>query len=96
MSFKLGAYILNLKKGGGSWALDDLKSIGIWEGSEIISGVCPEGALTGIVTEFENTVVGFAHAALEISAQVTLFPLESDEDENVFWFVPVFTPLICH
>ena len=59
MSFKLGAYILNQKKGGGSWALDDLKSIGIWEGSELISGVCPDGALTGVVTAFENTAKAY-------------------------------------
>ena len=59
MSFKLNAYVLNLKKGGGSWALDDLKSIGVWEGSELISGLCPDGALTDIVTQFENTTKAY-------------------------------------
>ncbi len=59
MSFKLNGSIVSHKKDGGAWGLDDLKSIGIWENSELISGLCPDGALTNIATQFENTNKSF-------------------------------------
>ncbi|MEW6129652.1 MAG: hypothetical protein AB1757_21610 [Acidobacteriota bacterium] len=56
MSFKLDAYVLNQKKGGGSWVVDELHSIGVWEGQELKnSGDCPDGTFTGVTSQFENT-----------------------------------------
>lgn len=56
MGFELDGYFLNLKKGGGSWEIKELKSVGVWIGEAEItnSETCPEGILTKVVTQFKN------------------------------------------
>lgn len=55
MAFKLDAYVLNQKKGGGSWVIEAIESVGVWAGEELSnSGDCPEGTFTGIRTKFES------------------------------------------
>ena len=54
MAFKMDAYVLNQKKGGGSWTIDVLNSLGVWDGEELKnSGDCPDGTFTGIHTKFQ-------------------------------------------
>lgn len=56
MAFKLDAGVLSQipgKKTGQSWAVYDLKSVGIWEGEELKdSGEGGEGTFTAISTKF--------------------------------------------
>lgn len=56
MGFELNGYFLNLKKGGGSWAIDELKSVGVWAGEAELTNSenCPEGIFTKITTQFKN------------------------------------------
>ena len=56
MGFELNGYFLNLKKGGGSWVIDELKSVGVWVGEAELtnSETCPEGIFTKITTQFKN------------------------------------------
>ncbi len=55
MSFNLEVYVLNLKKGGGSWMLYDIQSVGLWDGKEITNAKdCPSGIITDISTQFEQ------------------------------------------
>lgn len=58
MAFKLGASVLSVipgKKTGQSWAVDNIKSIGVWEGEELTdSGETGEGTLLGISTKFAS------------------------------------------
>lgn len=55
MAFELSAYVINQKKGGGSWVIEELESVGVWTGQELSnSGDCPDGTYTGITTQFDN------------------------------------------
>jgi hypothetical protein len=65
----------------------------------VVNAIVKEGvtdAFTVIVIEFEFAVTGLAHAAFEVSVQVTICPLVRVVVVNVELLVPAFPPFTFH
>jgi hypothetical protein len=64
-----------------------------------VSAIATEGTSTGftvMVMPALVAVVGLAQVALEVSIQVTTWPLVNVVVVNVALLVPAFTPFTCH
>lgn len=58
-----------------------------------------EGTSTGftvMVIPALLAVTGLAHVSLDVSVQVTTWPLVSAVVENIALLIPAFTPFTCH
>ncbi|MGD9627695.1 MAG: hypothetical protein AB7V18_00425 [Pyrinomonadaceae bacterium] len=58
MGYKIGAYVLNMRKGGGDAGFD-VKTIGVWPGRELTDAEGPqEGARIAVFSEFQAMTKG--------------------------------------
>jgi hypothetical protein len=67
-----------------------------FEGEAVILTVGVWDALTVIVIAVALTIVGFAHAAFELSVTAITSPLASDDEVYVEVLEPTFTPFTVH